>query len=138
MRFAAALLLGKLAPGYLENHWSSSITLTGGKVAERLFPNYSVITAYAAGLQGATRGLALDLKPIRVNLVQPGLIHTEAHFGAWANCTGGSNLRNSTTEKDWDSGGSSRVLHLSDERHQRHRKRCQYERRRTTGLNRLF
>ena len=84
MRFAAALLLGKLAPGYLENHWSSSITLTGGKVAERLFPNYSVITAYAAGLQGATRGLALDLKPIRVNLVQPSLIHTKAHFGLGA------------------------------------------------------
>ncbi|KIM99336.1 hypothetical protein OIDMADRAFT_56479 [Oidiodendron maius Zn] len=81
VRFAATLLLGKSAPRYLENQWSSSITLTGGKVAERPFPNYSAITAYASGLQGATRGLALGLKPIRVNLVQPGLIHTEAHFG---------------------------------------------------------
>lgn len=77
VRFAAPLLLGKLAPRFLKDHWSSSITLTGGKVAERPMPQYTVLTSYAAGAEGMTRNLALDLKPIRVNLVSPGAVRTE-------------------------------------------------------------
>jgi NAD(P)-dependent dehydrogenase (short-subunit alcohol dehydrogenase family) len=30
-----------------------------------------------AGTQGLARGLAIDLKPLRVNCVQPGAVHTE-------------------------------------------------------------
>lgn len=42
------------------------------------------MASYAAGLHGMTRNLALDLKPIRVNLVSPGVIDTEiwAHMSA--------------------------------------------------------
>lgn len=36
-----------------------------------------MVNGYATGLQGLTRGLALDLKPIRVNVVSPGAILTE-------------------------------------------------------------
>lgn len=32
---------------------------------------------YAAALHGMTKNLAVDLKPIRVNLVSPGAIYTE-------------------------------------------------------------
>ena len=35
------------------------------------------MASYASGLHGMTRGLALDLKPIRVNLVSPGGLETE-------------------------------------------------------------
>ncbi|KAK9243377.1 hypothetical protein V1506DRAFT_387201 [Lipomyces tetrasporus] len=77
VRFVAPLLIGKLAPRFVENHWSSSITLTGGKVANKPMPEYTVLTAYAAGAEGMTRNLALDLKPIRVNLVSPGAVLTE-------------------------------------------------------------
>lgn len=38
---------------------------------------WSVVASYAAGLHGMTRNLALDLKPIRVNLVSLGIIDTE-------------------------------------------------------------
>lgn len=77
VRFAAPLLIGKLAPRFFKSHWKSSITFTSGKVAEKPLPLYTVFAAYAAGLSGATRNLALDLKPIRVNQVNPGAVITE-------------------------------------------------------------
>jgi NAD(P)-dependent dehydrogenase (short-subunit alcohol dehydrogenase family) len=46
-------------------------------VAESPRPNWSAVASYASGLHGMTRNLALDLKPIRVNLVSPGAILTE-------------------------------------------------------------
>lgn len=36
-----------------------------------------MIAGYASGLHAMTRNLALDLKPIRVNLVSPGVVETE-------------------------------------------------------------
>lgn len=77
VRFAAPLLIGKLAARFFKSHWKSSITFTGGKIAEKPVPLYTVFAAYAAGLGGATRNLALDLKPIRVNQVNPGAVITE-------------------------------------------------------------
>ncbi|KAI7971888.1 hypothetical protein EIK77_007487 [Talaromyces pinophilus] len=77
VRFAAPLLIGKLASQFFKPHWKSSITFTSGKVAEKPLPLYTVFAAYAAGLSGATRNLALDLKPIRVNQVNPGAVITE-------------------------------------------------------------
>jgi len=40
-------------------------------------PNWTVVAAYAGGLHSMTRNLALDLKPVRVNLISPGLVDTE-------------------------------------------------------------
>ena len=39
--------------------------------------NWTVIGAFAAGIPGIVRGLALDLKPLRFNAVSPGLVDTE-------------------------------------------------------------
>lgn len=81
IRFFAPLLIGKHASAYMNSSAQSSIILTTGGVSERPIPGWSVINSYATGLQGMTRGLALDLKPIRVNLVSPGAVDTEL----WAN-----------------------------------------------------
>ncbi|KAF7718588.1 Uncharacterized protein PECH_008990 [Penicillium ucsense] len=76
IRFFVPLLLGKLAPRHLNPGYRSSLTLTTGAASERPFPNWSLIAGYLTGLHGMTRNLALDLKPLRVNLVSPGAVHT--------------------------------------------------------------
>jgi NAD(P)-dependent dehydrogenase (short-subunit alcohol dehydrogenase family) len=77
IRFAAPLLVAKVGSRYLTKSYDSSIVLTTGSVAEHPVPNWSIPAGYASGLHGMTRNLALDLKPIRVNLVSPGLVDTE-------------------------------------------------------------
>lgn len=77
VRFIAPLLVAKVGSRYLEKSPQSSITLTTGTVAEHPIPNWSVVASYAAGLHGMTKNLAIDLKPIRVNLVSPGFVDTE-------------------------------------------------------------
>lgn len=77
VRFYGPLLVGKYAKKYLSAGPRSSLTLTTGAVSERPIADWTVVNSYATGLQGMTRGLALDLKPIRVNLVSPGAVQTE-------------------------------------------------------------
>jgi NAD(P)-dependent dehydrogenase (short-subunit alcohol dehydrogenase family) len=81
VRFFAPTLVAKHASKYLSNSVESSITFTTGAVSERPIPGWSVVNGFATGLQGTTRGLALDLKPIRVNLVSPGAVDTELWAG---------------------------------------------------------
>lgn len=71
------MVLAKHAPKYLRGGPRSSITLTTGAVSQRPLPDWVVVGSYATGLQGLTRSLALDLAPIRVNLVSPGPVDTE-------------------------------------------------------------
>lgn len=77
VRFIAPMFIGKLASRFIKNHWTSSITFTSGILAERPIPQLTAFAAYAAGLEGITRNLALDLKPIRVNQVTAGSVKTE-------------------------------------------------------------
>lgn len=72
LRFFAPLLLAKHLPKS-----TKSYTITGGSVAFRPIKNWSVAGAYASGLHAMVRGLALDLAPTRVNMVQPGGVDTE-------------------------------------------------------------
>jgi NAD(P)-dependent dehydrogenase (short-subunit alcohol dehydrogenase family) len=76
VRYFAPLLVAKHAAKVLDKSITSSIVLTTGSVSDKPIPNWSVINGYATALQGSTRGLALDLKPIRVNLVAPGPVIT--------------------------------------------------------------
>ena len=76
VRFFAQLLIAKHAAKYLASVPESSITITGGGVADHPVPNWSIVSSYASGLQGMVRGLTLDLKPVRVNLIQPGGVDT--------------------------------------------------------------
>jgi NAD(P)-dependent dehydrogenase (short-subunit alcohol dehydrogenase family) len=76
VRFIAPLLVAKVGSKYLNAGPASSITFTTGSVAEHPMPNWTIVASYAAGLFGMTRNLALDLKPVRVNAVSPGLLDT--------------------------------------------------------------
>jgi NAD(P)-dependent dehydrogenase (short-subunit alcohol dehydrogenase family) len=54
-----------------------SIVLTNGLIAHRPRKGSALSTAMAGALEHLTRGLAVDLAPIRVNAVCPGLIRTD-------------------------------------------------------------
>ena len=54
-----------------------SITLTDGTVAHRPRKGSALSTAMAGAVEHLTRGLAVDLAPVRVNAVCPALILTE-------------------------------------------------------------
>ncbi|ROV89670.1 hypothetical protein VSDG_08093 [Cytospora chrysosperma] len=77
IRFVAPLLVAKVGSKFLIPGPQSSITLTTGTVSQKPSPDWSLVAGYATGLHGMTRSLAVDLKPIRVNLVSPGFVITE-------------------------------------------------------------
>ena len=54
-----------------------SITLTSGMLAHRPMKGAPLVTAVAGAMEHMTRGLAVDLAPVRVNAVCPGLILTD-------------------------------------------------------------
>ena len=81
VRFFAPLLVAKHAARVLPKSPTSSLTLTTGSVSERPLANWAVINSYATGLHGMTRGLALDMKPIRVNCISPGAVETPLWAG---------------------------------------------------------
>ena len=77
VRFLAPLLLGKLAPKYLSPGQESSITLTGGTMSHKPNKGWAIMAAWGSGIEGIVRGLAVDLAPVRVNMVCPGAVYTE-------------------------------------------------------------
>lgn len=81
VRFFAPILVAKHALKHLPASAASSITLTTGVVSEKPIPGWSVVNGFGTGLHGTMRGLALDLKPIRVNLVSPGVVDTDLWAG---------------------------------------------------------
>ena len=54
-----------------------SYTVTNGMLARQPMKGLPVVTAGACALEGLALGLAVDLAPVRVNCVCPGLIETE-------------------------------------------------------------
>lgn len=77
IRFFGPLMLAKIAPKHMSAGPKSSITLTGGTMSHKPTQGWAVIAAWGSGVEGITRGLAVDLAPIRVNMVSPGAVHTE-------------------------------------------------------------
>ena len=71
------MILAKVGHRYLKKSYTSSLTFTGGHISEKPVANYSLYSALAASMVGLTRNLALDMAPIRVNLVNPGATLTE-------------------------------------------------------------
>jgi len=76
IRLFAPFLVAKVGSRYLNPGPQSSITLTTGGAGEHPPPDWSIVATYCAGLHGLTKSLAVDLKPIRINLVSPGLVDT--------------------------------------------------------------
>ncbi|CAE6486696.1 unnamed protein product [Rhizoctonia solani] len=54
-----------------------SITLTIGTVYQRPLDGFGAVTGLIGSVESSTRGLAIDLKPIRVNTIAPGVVDTE-------------------------------------------------------------
>jgi len=66
-----SLMIKLLAPRI-----TRSITLFSGLTSRRPYAGIGVGAALAAGLEGLTRALALELSPVRVNVIVPGMIDT--------------------------------------------------------------
>ncbi|KAJ6551597.1 hypothetical protein B0H19DRAFT_951532 [Mycena capillaripes] len=81
VRYLGPLLVGKLVaanPGrYLNPAASSSLTLTSGTLAHRPRPGVSPGIGVAGAVEVLNRALAVDLAPIRVNVIIPGAVKTE-------------------------------------------------------------
>jgi NAD(P)-dependent dehydrogenase (short-subunit alcohol dehydrogenase family) len=71
------MLIAKLAPRFLNPSYKSSLILTTGVVADKPVKGYTMGPPWASSLMGLTRALALDLAPLRVNIVSPGATNTE-------------------------------------------------------------
>ncbi|KAF1997592.1 NAD(P)-binding protein [Amniculicola lignicola CBS 123094] len=78
MRYASIILIGKLlvSERYMTKSNTSSVTLTGGSLSEKPVPGMGLVAGGAAANEGIMRGLAVELQPLRVNLVRPGVIKT--------------------------------------------------------------
>ena len=62
-------VVGKVKPG-------GSLVLIGGTGGRAITPGYEIVSAVTAALPALTASLALDLAPIRVNLIAPGFVDT--------------------------------------------------------------
>lgn len=70
-----------LAPRFAPN---ASIVLFGGQARERPYPGSTTVTTVNGGVTSMVRTLALELAPIRVNAVHPGIVGDSP---AWAGKT---------------------------------------------------
>lgn len=77
VRVIGAALLAKHSQKYLRQSHSSSITLTSGVNVDRPQKGWTFGAMMAAATEGMARGLAVDLAPVRVNVVSPGAVDTE-------------------------------------------------------------
>ena len=75
VRFWGALAAVKHASDTIAPN--GSITLTSGMLAHRPMKGAPLATAIAGAVEHLTRGLAIDLAPVRINAVCPGLILTD-------------------------------------------------------------
>ncbi|MDB5405429.1 MAG: short-chain dehydrogenase/reductase [Rhodospirillales bacterium] len=53
-----------------------SLTFVSGTIGSKPTPGAALVSAINAAIEGLARGLALDLSPVRVNTVSPGIIDT--------------------------------------------------------------
>jgi NAD(P)-dependent dehydrogenase (short-subunit alcohol dehydrogenase family) len=77
VRLMAPTVIGKLIPRYMHMSAESSFTITGGVNNHKPVPTWALPAVVGAGIEGLTRALAVELKPLRVNIVVPGAINTE-------------------------------------------------------------
>jgi len=75
VRYWGALTAVKNAAGRVRP--GGSITLSSGGTAVRPMSGWTVPTSVCGALEGLTRALAVELAPVRVNAVRPGLVRTD-------------------------------------------------------------
>ncbi|KAF3066689.1 putative oxidoreductase YkvO [Trichoderma lentiforme] len=77
VRNTGAIIIAKYLNKYINQGVKSSFTLTGGTNTWRPLPNWSIIAASGGATEGLSRGLAVDLRPVRCNCVMLGGVETE-------------------------------------------------------------
>ncbi|KAF4472879.1 fusarubin cluster-dehydrogenase [Fusarium albosuccineum] len=92
VRFFAPIVIAQQLRKHLNESTTSSFTIATGGAGEHVSKDWSIMQAYLSGLRGLTRGLAVDLAPIRVNAVAQGPTDTEIwsfvkDSGYWDNVT---------------------------------------------------
>src|SRR5205823_14604060 len=60
---------GKIRPG-------GTLLFIGGTGGRRIHPGYEIVSAVTAAMPALTSSLALELAPVRVNLIAPGFVDT--------------------------------------------------------------
>ncbi|WP_123042957.1 SDR family oxidoreductase [Cohnella candidum] len=78
-KFWGQYMTVKAALPYLNKE--GSISLTSGVYGKRPAKGASTLAAINSALEGLMRGLAVDLAPIRVNVVSPGIVDTPVYAG---------------------------------------------------------
>ncbi|GAB2803852.1 SDR family oxidoreductase [Actinoallomurus bryophytorum] len=80
-RYFGALAVIRAITGAGSVREGGSIVLTGGNAAQRPAPGWSLGASMTGALDALTRQLALELAPIRVNLVAPGVTQSPLWAG---------------------------------------------------------
>jgi NAD(P)-dependent dehydrogenase (short-subunit alcohol dehydrogenase family) len=62
--------------GHRQIRSGGSIVFTSGVAGARPRPGWSVAASICAAMEGLTRALAVELAPVRVNIVSPGIVKT--------------------------------------------------------------
>lgn len=75
LRYWGAFMAAKYGSPKLRR--GGSIVLTGGSASARPRAGWALGASLCAAMEGLTRALAVELAPIRVNLVAPGVVRTE-------------------------------------------------------------
>jgi NAD(P)-dependent dehydrogenase (short-subunit alcohol dehydrogenase family) len=70
-------VVAALAPRFAAD---SAVLMFGGNAKDRPYPGSTTLTTVNAGLAGLTRALAIELAPVRVNAIHPGIV---ADSPAW-------------------------------------------------------
>src|SRR5258705_3077554 len=81
LRYWGAYLAAKYGSSRIRT--GGSIVFTSGIAALRPSPGWALGASICAAMEGLTRALAVELAPIRVNIVSPGIVKTPL----WANMT---------------------------------------------------
>jgi NAD(P)-dependent dehydrogenase (short-subunit alcohol dehydrogenase family) len=74
LRFWGAYLAAKYASGSIRA--GGSIVFTSGVAAQRPRAGWALAASITSAMEGLTRALAVELAPIRVNIVSPGMVKT--------------------------------------------------------------
>ncbi|MEW6341943.1 MAG: SDR family oxidoreductase [Pseudomonadota bacterium] len=79
VRVFGAIAAVKHAAPYLRT--GGSVVLTSGVASQRPHKGWVALAGVCSAMEGITRALAVELAPIRVNLVSPGLVRTPLWAG---------------------------------------------------------
>ena len=74
LRYWGAFMVVKYAAPYIAS--DGSITLTGGVASLRPGKGWSLGASICAAIEGFMRAMAIELAPVRVNMVAPGIVKT--------------------------------------------------------------